>query len=66
VLFCALCHIQSLFAICRNLQRCPDDRTVAAAAALFAEPAQAVSAFAKIYEDVLILDLEEFGLFAER
>ena len=31
VLFCALCHIQSLFAICRNLQRCPDDRTVAAA-----------------------------------
>lgn len=31
VLFCALCHIQSLFAICRNLQSCPDDRTVAAA-----------------------------------
>ena len=31
VLFCALCHIQSLFAVCRNLQRCPDDRTVAAA-----------------------------------
>jgi hypothetical protein len=31
VLFCALCHVQSLFAICRNLQRCPDDRTVAAA-----------------------------------
>jgi putative transposase len=31
VLFCALCHIQSLFAICRNLQHCPDDRTVATA-----------------------------------
>ncbi|MCL2117872.1 MAG: hypothetical protein FWH27_05530, partial [Planctomycetaceae bacterium] len=31
VLFCALCHIQSLFAVCRNLQKCPDDRTVAAA-----------------------------------
>jgi len=31
VLFCALCHIQSLFAICRNLQSCPDDRTVATA-----------------------------------
>jgi hypothetical protein len=30
VLFYALCHIPSLFAICRNLQRCPDDRTVAA------------------------------------
>jgi len=31
VLFCALCHIQSLFAIYRNLQRCPDDRTVTVA-----------------------------------
>jgi putative transposase len=31
VLFCALCHIQSLFAVCRNLQKCPDDRTVAVA-----------------------------------
>jgi hypothetical protein len=31
VLFCALCHAQSLFAVCRNLQRCPDDRTVAVA-----------------------------------
>jgi len=31
VLFCALCHIQSLFAVCRNLKYCPDDRTVAVA-----------------------------------
>jgi len=31
VLFCALCHIQSLFAVCRNLKYSPDDRTVAVA-----------------------------------
>jgi len=31
VLFCALCHIQSLFAVCRNLQNVPDDHTIAVA-----------------------------------
>ncbi len=31
VLFCALCRVQSLFAVCRNLAAAPDDNTVAAA-----------------------------------
>jgi len=31
ILFCALCHIQSIFAACRNLAGSPDDRTIATA-----------------------------------
>jgi hypothetical protein len=31
ILFCALCHIQSLFAVCRNLTAAPDDTTIASA-----------------------------------
>ena len=27
ILFCALCHVQSIFAACRNLNGSPDDRT---------------------------------------